>query len=60
RQRTSGCTAAGMRYLYVDTDGYVNTCPFCRGKGDHVLQADLNVSIQKLREQGCLKYKLGK
>ena len=60
RQRTSGCTAAGMRYLYVDTDGYVNTCPFCRGKGDHVLQADLNVSIQKLREQGCIKYKLGK
>jgi MoaA/NifB/PqqE/SkfB family radical SAM enzyme len=57
RQRVTGCNAAGQRYMYVDTDGYINTCPFCRKIGGHVLKDDLNTSIQQLRQIGCQKYR---
>src|SRR4029078_8164631 len=28
-QRRMGCLAGGNRTLYIDSEGYVNACPFC-------------------------------
>jgi MoaA/NifB/PqqE/SkfB family radical SAM enzyme len=58
RQRRIGCAGAGYRYLYVDTDGYMNTCPFCRHRTTHVLDGDPNVSISRMKEAGCAKFAL--
>lgn len=57
RQRLIGCAGAGSRYLYVDTDGYMNSCPFCRNKSRHVLEEDTNSGISDLLETGCGKFK---
>ncbi len=56
RQRLIGCAGAGSRYLYVDTDGYMNSCPFCRNKTKHILDDDIEFSIAKLKNDGCSKF----
>jgi MoaA/NifB/PqqE/SkfB family radical SAM enzyme len=57
RQRLIGCAGAGSRYLYVDTDGYMNSCPFCRNKSRHILDEDTSKGIENLIEAGCGKFK---
>lgn len=52
-QRKLGCFGAGNRYIYVDPDGYIHACPFCRGKIDNILQAPFLRSIQKVKNNGC-------
>lgn len=56
RQRLIGCAGAGSRYLYVDTDGYMNSCPFCRNKTTHVLDGNTEASITELKTAGCAKF----
>lgn len=41
-QRIVGCGGAGKRYLYVDTDGDIHACPFCRTKWGKALETDLS------------------
>lgn len=36
-QRKAGCSGAGQRFLYVDTDGDMHACPFCQNKCGNVL-----------------------
>jgi MoaA/NifB/PqqE/SkfB family radical SAM enzyme len=31
-QRRKGCHGAGKRYLYIDSNGSINACPFCPNK----------------------------
>jgi MoaA/NifB/PqqE/SkfB family radical SAM enzyme len=52
-QRKLGCFGAGIRYLYVDSEGSVNACPFCQGKLGNAVTDDLNDVIKKVREKGC-------
>lgn len=35
-QRTVGCFSAGNRMLYIDSEGYVNACPFCHTKNFNI------------------------
>lgn len=35
-QRRIGCLSAGDRNLYIDSEGYVNACPFCQSRSYHV------------------------
>lgn len=35
-QRRVGCLAAGNRHLYIDSEGFVNACPFCQSRSYHV------------------------
>ncbi|MEO6961958.1 MAG: radical SAM protein [Puia sp.] len=35
-QRKLGCMAGGNRGLYIDTEGYVNACPFCHTKNFNI------------------------
>ena len=52
-QRRLGCFGAGIRYLYVDSEGSVHACPFCQGKIGDALTENMPEIIQKLRAEGC-------
>jgi MoaA/NifB/PqqE/SkfB family radical SAM enzyme len=52
-QRKLGCFGAGIRYLYVDSEGSVHACPFCQGKVGNALTDDIPEIIQKLKVEGC-------
>ena len=52
-QRKLGCFGAGIRYLYVDSQGSVNACPFCQGKLGNAVTDDLKFVLQKARAKGC-------
>ena len=46
-QRTVGCFSGGNRMLYIDSEGYVNACPFCHTKNFNikdVIQNDLSIA----------------
>jgi len=57
-QRKTGCHGAGIRYLYVDANGDILTCPFCRQKAGNILDNTLEDSVSKLQKHGCAKYDL--
>ncbi len=52
-QRKKGCLGAGENYLYIDTDGYMSSCPFCRNVKTHILDNSHEVSIKELKSEGC-------
>ncbi|MEY4603093.1 MAG: hypothetical protein RIT43_385 [Bacteroidota bacterium] len=52
-QRKRGCFGAAEHYLYIDTDGYVNSCPFCRNKKNHILSDSNESDLLEMRIEGC-------
>jgi MoaA/NifB/PqqE/SkfB family radical SAM enzyme len=55
-RRRLGCQGAGQRYLYVDTDGQLHACPFCRAPAGRVLAGgpqDFEQLLGALRARGC-------
>jgi MoaA/NifB/PqqE/SkfB family radical SAM enzyme len=56
-QRKLGCFAAGNRNLYIDTDGDINACPFCRAKIGSAITGNIDYSIEKLQSAGCHEFK---
>lgn len=56
-QRRVGCFGSGSRYLYVDTDGDMHLCPFCRQNFGNVLSSSINESVEKMKEEGCHQFK---
>ncbi|MBW6497140.1 MAG: radical SAM protein [Bacteroidales bacterium] len=56
-QREIGCMGAGNRYLYVDANGEVHACPFCRGSKGNVLKASFTETVKAIRETGCHFFK---
>ena len=58
-QRRIGCLAGGNRALYIDSEGFVNACPFCQTKSSNIKDALIkneNVT-EDVRTTGCLQYK---
>jgi MoaA/NifB/PqqE/SkfB family radical SAM enzyme len=53
QQRNLGCVGAGSKYIYIDTDGYITACPFCRNKKTHILDERHEQTIADLRQEGC-------
>lgn len=53
-QRRIGCVGAGESYLYIDSDGFVEPCPFCGEKTAHALQFPAEDLISLVRHCGCL------
>jgi MoaA/NifB/PqqE/SkfB family radical SAM enzyme len=51
--RACGCCGAGDRFVYVDTQGEIHACPFCREPGLRVLDHDIHDVLSKLRRAGC-------
>lgn len=56
KQRRNGCAGSGFRYLFVDTDGFMNSCPFCRSSTTHVLDGSIEASINQMKNIGCAKF----
>ncbi len=56
-QRQIGCFAAGNRNLYIDTDGDIHACPFCREKMGSALANNLDELLLRLQIKGCQTYK---
>lgn len=52
-QKRGGCTAAGIKYLYIDTNGYMSSCPFCRNTKTHILDGDHEINIESMKIEGC-------
>jgi len=55
-QRKEGCAGAGSKFLYIDTDGRINSCPFCRNKKGSILDDDHEQYITNLKNEGCAKF----
>jgi len=51
--RTFGCCGAGDRYVYVNTAGELQPCPFCRSGGVRLLDHDIHSAISSLQRTGC-------
>jgi MoaA/NifB/PqqE/SkfB family radical SAM enzyme len=51
--RRTQCVGAGDRYAYVDPDGQLHACPFCRTSVGHVLNGALNQALDALQQHGC-------
>ena len=57
-QRREGCGGAARRYMYMDTDGQAQACPFCKhgaGAGD-CRQDALEGIHDRLQAIGCTRY----
>jgi MoaA/NifB/PqqE/SkfB family radical SAM enzyme len=52
-QRRAGCSGAGVRFLYIDTDGDIHACPFCQKKSGNPLNEPLDTCINRLQKKGC-------
>jgi MoaA/NifB/PqqE/SkfB family radical SAM enzyme len=52
-KRSIACFGAGDRYIYIDTDGGLNPCPFCRVSAGSALDGDFNAALARLRLAGC-------
>lgn len=55
--RKNGCHAVGDRHLYIDTDGTVHPCPFCRTPFGNALDEDMNVILNSMKFAGCPSHK---
>ncbi len=55
--RHIGCAGAGTSNIMIDTDGYVNPCPFCRKKIVHALATDSEPEVKRMILEGCFKFK---
>ncbi len=56
-QRRIGCFSAGRKHIYIDSDGDVRDCPFCRTKAGNVLEEEIDQIINRVMARGCSKYK---
>lgn len=55
-QRRFGCYSAGVKGMYVDTNGDLNACPFCQSKTGNILDKDLEANLEALQRKGCPSY----
>lgn len=55
-QRRQGCFSAGIKGMYVDTDGDINACPFCHKKNGNVLDETFENQLETMTKQGCPTY----
>jgi MoaA/NifB/PqqE/SkfB family radical SAM enzyme len=51
--RRAGCQGSARDYVYVDTNGFVQSCPFCTQKWFSVLEDDLQPNLMKMKSIGC-------
>ena len=54
--RRIGCLGGGKDYVYVDTNGYVHSCPFCQSPLYNVLGSDFHKNLLTHKQQGCKMY----
>ena len=53
QNRALGCSGAASMVIYVDTDGYIQACPYCRAKSTHILGSEFAETLAEIQAQGC-------
>lgn len=56
-QRKVGCFGAGDRYMYIDSDGDIHSCPYCRMKVGNILQLPFEQCIDETKKSGCHSFR---
>lgn len=56
QQRKIGCFGAANRFVYVDTNGHLQACPFCQNKGLNIFKHPIEKAYDVIRSNGCHKY----
>jgi MoaA/NifB/PqqE/SkfB family radical SAM enzyme len=56
-QRRIGCFGGGNRYVYVNTNGNLQVCPFCQQKYGSALKDPIDECTAKMKTNGCQPYK---
>lgn len=56
-QRRLGCFSSANRHVYVDSDGDIRDCPFCRTKAGNALTGNIPKILHQLKAAGCSKFK---
>jgi MoaA/NifB/PqqE/SkfB family radical SAM enzyme len=56
QQRRVGCSGAGQRYFYADTDGSVHSCPFCQHIMGSLFKDDIAHLVAQLRQGSCARF----
>lgn len=56
--RRLGCFNAGLKGMYIDTDGDINPCPFCHKKKGNVLDDHFMENLSALKSEGCSGFKI--
>ncbi len=56
-QRRIGCFSSANRHLYVDSQGDIYDCPFCRNTKGNILTGNFADITGQLRTAGCSKFK---
>jgi MoaA/NifB/PqqE/SkfB family radical SAM enzyme len=56
--RKLGCSGSGKDYLYVDTDGDIHNCPFCRRKLFSAFDDSFIDLITGMKMKGCGVYNI--
>jgi MoaA/NifB/PqqE/SkfB family radical SAM enzyme len=51
--RRVSCGGGGKHYVYVDTDGDVHNCPFCRRKIFSALHDDIKENLRLMSKNSC-------
>ena len=59
-QRRVGCFGGTNRYIYVDTNGEMQVCPFCQKKYGSVFSESFDKKEIKMFTNGCLPYSQAK
>jgi MoaA/NifB/PqqE/SkfB family radical SAM enzyme len=54
--RRTGCVGGAKSYVYVDTDGYIHSCPFCQQQLYHALDPNLHKLLQEHKKNGCSSF----
>ena len=55
-QRKIGCYNAGIKGMYVDTNGDMNACPFCHTRTGNVLDDSFENQLEVMSNKGCSSY----
>ena len=56
-QRRIGCFSSGNRHVYVDSEGNMLNCPFCRKKAGNAITGNIELISEQLKSAGCSKFK---
>jgi MoaA/NifB/PqqE/SkfB family radical SAM enzyme len=52
-RRRGHCYGAGDRHVYIDTDGNLHPCPFCRVPTGRVLDGSFATALERVHAAGC-------
>jgi len=52
-QRRVGCLGSGNRFIYIDSNGKIKSCPMCGSAHGNAETVDIDMAIKSLQAIGC-------